>query len=87
MSGERAETAPGTNCYSKAMKLNWTECAAMETVGKMAGQPVIRDTHVRPQDLLVNREEGLAWLSENFSIPVETIREVLAFHDRHRRAG
>ena len=69
------------------MKLNWTECAAMETVpGKMAGQPVIRGTRVRPQDLLVNREEGLAWLSENFSLPVETIREVLAFHDRHQRA-
>jgi uncharacterized protein (DUF433 family) len=68
-----------------AMKLNWTECSAMETApGKMAGHPVIRGTRVRPQDLLVNREEGLAWLSENFSIPVETIREVLAFHDCHQ---
>jgi uncharacterized protein (DUF433 family) len=53
----------------------------------MAGQPVIRGTRVRPQDLLANRAEGLEWLSENFTIPVETIRQVFAFYDsrtRHR---
>jgi hypothetical protein len=29
---------------------------------------------VRPQDRLVNRAEGLEWLSENFTIAVKTIR-------------
>ena len=67
--------------------VNWTACVEIETVpGKMSGQPVIRGTRVRPQDLLVNREEGLDWLAENFSIPKETIRRVFAFHDRHQRA-
>lgn len=42
------------------IKLDWTECAAIETVpGKMSGQPVIKGTRVRPVDLLVNREQGV----------------------------
>jgi uncharacterized protein (DUF433 family) len=72
----------------RGVKIDWRECAAVESVpGKMSGQPVIRGTRVRPQDLLVNRREGVEWLSENFTIPVETIREVFAFYDarvRHR---
>ena len=60
-------------------------CAAIETVpGKMGGQPVVRGTRVRPKDLLVNRSEGLDWLSENFTIPVDTIREVFSFYDRQK---
>ena len=68
-------------------KLNWTECAAIETVpGKMSGQPVIKGTRVRPVDLLVNREQGVPWLVENFGIPAVTVREIFAFADRHKRA-
>jgi uncharacterized protein (DUF433 family) len=68
-------------------KLNWSECAAIETVpGKMSGQPVIRGTRVRPSDLLVNRDQGVPWLVENFGIPADTIRDVFAFADRHKRA-
>jgi uncharacterized protein (DUF433 family) len=52
----------------------------------MSGQPVIRGTRVRPQDLLANRAEGLDWLARNFTIPVETIRDVFAFYDAQTRA-
>ena len=68
------------------MHIDWRECTAIETVpGKMAGQPVMRGTRLRPQDLLVNRAEGLAWLSENFTIPVSTIQQVFAFYDSRTR--
>jgi uncharacterized protein (DUF433 family) len=67
--------------------LNWSECAAIETVpGKMSGQPVIKGTRVRPVDLLVNREQGVPWLVENFGIPAVTVREIFDFADRHKRA-
>lgn len=70
-----------------AMAIDRKACAAIETVpGKLSGRPVIRGTRVRPEDLVVNRSEGAAWLSENFGVPVETIHTVLAFHDRHSRA-
>lgn len=67
--------------------IDWTECAAIETVPeKMGGQPVIKGTRVRPNDLLVNRDEGIDWLAENFSIPSESIRQVFAFYDQRVRA-
>jgi uncharacterized protein (DUF433 family) len=67
--------------------MNWTDCDAIEVVpGKMSGQPVIRGTRVRPEDLLINRDEGLTWLAENYSIPPEAIQEVFAFYDHHQKA-
>jgi hypothetical protein len=41
---------------------------------------------VRPDDLIVNRAEGEAWLAENFELPIEAVREVLSFYDRHKPA-
>ena len=68
------------------IKIDWSECAAIETVpGKMSGAPVVRGTRVRPEDLLVNRSEGLPWLEENFGVPVPVISEVFAFHDAKKR--
>lgn len=47
--------------------MDWTECAVVETVpGKMGGQPVIKGTRLRPQDLIVNREQGFDWIIENY---------------------
>jgi uncharacterized protein (DUF433 family) len=68
------------------INIDWSECAAVETVpGKMSGAPVVRDTRVRPEDLLVNRSEGLPWLEENFGVPVAVISEIFAFHDAKKR--
>jgi uncharacterized protein (DUF433 family) len=67
-------------------KADWISCAAIETVpGKLSGAPVIKGTRVRPEDLLVNRDEGLPWLAENFGVPVATIQEVFAFADAKKR--
>jgi hypothetical protein len=35
---------------------------------------------VHPDDLIVTREEGPEWLTENFSLPFETVRAVLEFY-------
>jgi uncharacterized protein (DUF433 family) len=71
----------------KEKYLDWSTCAAIETVpGRMAGQPVIRNSRVRPQDLIANREQGVEWLARNHSLPIETVQEVLAFYEQHERA-
>jgi uncharacterized protein (DUF433 family) len=50
--------------------------------GKLSGAPVIVHSRVRPEDILANRDEGAEWLAENFDLPVETVRTVLAFYNR-----
>ena len=67
------------------IRMNWKECAAVETVpGRVSGEPVIKGSRVRPDDLVVNRAEGEAWLAENYDLPIETVRDVLTFYDRHK---
>jgi len=62
--------------------IDWTECLAVETIpGKLSGQPVIRHSRVRPDDLLANRDQGAEWLAKNHGLPIQTVREVLAFYD------
>ena len=57
------------------IRVNWKECAAVETVpGRLSGAPVIKGSRVRPEDLIVNRAEGQAWLAENYELPIETVR-------------
>jgi uncharacterized protein (DUF433 family) len=71
----------------RKIRMNWKECAVVETVpGKVSGAPVIKGSRVRPEDLIVNRAEGEAWLAENYELPIETVREVLRFYDRHKPA-
>jgi uncharacterized protein (DUF433 family) len=65
--------------------MNWKECAAVVTgTGRVSGEPVIKGSRVRPDDVVVNRAEGEAWLAENYDLPIEAVREVLQFYDRHK---
>jgi uncharacterized protein (DUF433 family) len=41
--------------------------------GKVSGAPVIKRSRVRPEDLIVNRAEGEAWLAENYELPIELV--------------
>jgi uncharacterized protein (DUF433 family) len=53
-------------------QINWKECAAVVIVpGRVSGAPVIMGSRVRPDDLIVNRAEGEAWLAKNFELPLE----------------
>ncbi len=63
--------------------MDWKDCSAVEVNAlKMSGAPVIVHSRVRPEDLVANRGEGPEWLAENYSLPLETVRAVLAFYDR-----
>ena len=65
--------------------MDWTDCPLIEKVpGKLGGAPVIRRSRVRPDDLLVNREEGEEWLADAYRLPPGTVRQVLAFYDQHQ---
>ena len=71
----------------RKIRMNWKECAVVETVpGRVSGAPVLKGSRVRPEDLIVNRAEGEVWLAENYELPIETVREVLRFYDRHKPA-
>ena len=64
--------------------VDWTDCPLIERVpGKLGGAPVIRHSRVRPDDLLVNRGEGEEWLADAYRLPLDTVRQVLAFFDQH----
>ena len=54
---------------------------------RQGGRPtVLRGTRLRPQDLLINRDEGIEWLSRNHGVAPETIRALFAFYDTHKAA-
>ena len=62
--------------------MNWTLCPLAEVVpGKLSGAPAIVHSRTRPEDLVANSEEGPEWLAESYSLPIETVRTVLAFHE------
>ena len=66
--------------------VDWTDCPLIERVpGKLGGAPVIRHSRVRPDDLLVNRGEGEEWLADAYRLPLDTVRQVLAFYDQHEK--
>jgi len=68
----------------KENTMDWTDCPLIERVpGKLSGVPVIRHSRVRTDDLLVNRSEGEVWLAEAYRLPLDTVRQVLAFYDQH----
>jgi len=50
--------------------------------GKRSRAPVIVHSRVLPEDLVANRAEGAEWLAENYALPVDTVRIVLALYER-----
>lgn len=68
--------------------MDWTACSEVEVVpGKMNGEPVIKGTRVLADTIVSNYESGVPVeeIEGNYPhIPEETIRRVLAFHERHQ---
>jgi uncharacterized protein (DUF433 family) len=65
--------------------MNWLDCSLIEIVpGRLSGVPVVKSSRVRPEDLLINREEGEEWLAEAYNLPAATVHLVLSFYDQHR---
>ncbi len=69
---------------AEEVAVDWTDCPMIETVpGKLSGVPVIQHSRVRPEDLIINRNEGEEWLADAYRLPLSTVRSVLSFHDEH----
>jgi uncharacterized protein (DUF433 family) len=65
--------------------MDWTRCDLIEIVpGKMSGAPVIKGTRVTPETVVINRELGDEEIAYQFSLPVETVRQVLSYWNAHR---
>ena len=65
--------------------MDWTDCPVIEVApGRMSGAPVLRRSRVRPDDLLANRDKGAEWLAVAHGLPLDDVRAVLAFHERHK---
>lgn len=65
--------------------MDWLDCSGIEVIpGKLSGAPVIKHSRVRPEDVVVNRGEGEAWLAYAYDLPVEVVREVLSFYESHQ---
>jgi uncharacterized protein (DUF433 family) len=67
--------------------MDWSGCNVVEVVpGKVSGAPILKGTRVQADSIVENYESGspVEEISENFGIPVATIREVLAFAFRNQ---
>jgi uncharacterized protein (DUF433 family) len=67
--------------------MDWSGCSIVEVVpGKVSGAPILKGTRVQADSIVENYESGspVEEISENFHIPVATIREVLAFAFRNQ---
>ncbi len=65
--------------------MNWTNCPIIEqSPDKMSGAPVLRHSRMRPQDIISNQGMGAEWIAEAHNLPIEDVRTVLAFYERHR---
>jgi uncharacterized protein (DUF433 family) len=65
--------------------MDWLVGPLIESVpGKLSGVPLIRHSRLRPDDLVVNLEEGEEWLADVYRLPLSTVRTVLAFYEQHK---
>jgi uncharacterized protein (DUF433 family) len=68
--------------------MDWKGCDAIEQVpGKVGGRPVIKDTRVEPDVVLVDEEYGRTPEQTHTSfptLPIDTIRAILAFAHKHQ---
>ena len=67
--------------------MDWSGCSVVEVVpGKVSGVPILKGTRVQADSIVENYESGspVEEISENFSIPETTIRELLKFAARQQ---
>ena len=68
--------------------IDWSGCPVVtRSPAMLSGEPTIGGTHVRPIDLIGNREHGEDWMAASYDLPADTIRSVLGYYDQHHRQG
>jgi uncharacterized protein (DUF433 family) len=69
-----------------AHRIDWSECAQVETdPQRVGGRATIRNTRMPVDDIIANYEYGVSVeeIAEQFGIETETIRGVLSYAERH----
>jgi uncharacterized protein (DUF433 family) len=68
--------------------MDWSGCDLVESVpGKVSGQPVVKGTRIPADQIVEEAELGseVEEIAENYpSLPVETIKKLLAFAHSHQ---
>ena len=65
--------------------MDWMQCDLIEIVsGKTSGAPILKGTRVEPETVVINRELGAEEIAYQFSLPVDTVRQVLAYWEAHQ---
>jgi uncharacterized protein (DUF433 family) len=70
-------------------KIDWSQCALVEINPRVqSGTPVLRGTRMPVSAIIDNFDHGLsvAEISEQFEIPLDRVRAILAFAQSHRVA-
>lgn len=68
------------------VKVDWSDCSIVEVnPRKVSGAPILKGTRVQADAIIENYEggESVEDISENFSIPQEKIRSLLAYATSH----
>ena len=66
--------------------MDWMDCSEIEIrPGVLAGAPVLRASRVRPEHLILNEDQGAAWLADAHQLPLAQVEAVLAFYARNKR--
>jgi uncharacterized protein (DUF433 family) len=68
--------------YDDVVMIDWSGCPLVEVIpGKVSGVPILVGTRMQADGIVENYVDGspIDEISENFDIPEETIREVLAY--------
>jgi uncharacterized protein (DUF433 family) len=68
--------------------IDWTDCPDVERVpGKLSGQPIVKDTRILADGVIVNAESGISAgviATEIFpGLGVERARRIIAFARQH----
>ena len=66
-------------------RIDWSDCPLVERrPDRMGGVAVLRNTPVRPVDLVVNQGEGAEALAFSYSLSIDVVRSVLRYYVQHK---
>jgi uncharacterized protein (DUF433 family) len=66
--------------------VDWSKCPFVEIDPlRVSGRPVLKGTRMPVEDIIANYEYGvsIAEISAQFHVPVQTVKEVLTYVERH----
>ncbi len=69
----------------ESVAIDWSDCPLVESdPEKLSGVPIVKDTRMQADSVVENFEDGspVEEIADNFDIPEEIVRELLAYAAR-----